>query len=150
MTKTILCILALGLSFTTTHADTFGSGSNAFTIDFVTIGNPGNADDAEVGAGAVSYIDSIGVTEVPADWITKATNLGLANVSAGPWMGLQPASDLTWYEAAPFVNSDLTIPVASATALTTAYWKGGLSGAPSTWAASNGSTQSNRATGWRP
>ncbi|MDB6175344.1 MAG: hypothetical protein JWL59_4655 [Chthoniobacteraceae bacterium] len=31
----------------------------------------------------------------------------------------------------------------SATALSTAYWKGGLSGAPSTWAASNGSTQSN-------
>ncbi|RYD80378.1 MAG: hypothetical protein EOP84_12055, partial [Verrucomicrobiaceae bacterium] len=39
--------------------------------------------------------------------------------------------------------SDLTIPVTSATTLSTAYWKGGLSGAPSTWAASDGSTQSN-------
>ncbi|MES2570815.1 MAG: hypothetical protein V4710_12285, partial [Verrucomicrobiota bacterium] len=39
--------------------------------------------------------------------------------------------------------TDLTIPVMSATTLSTAYWKGGLSGASSTWAASNGSTQSN-------
>jgi hypothetical protein len=104
MKKTILCALALGLSFTTLHADTFGSGVNAFTIGFAAIGNPGNAGDPGVGAGAVSYVYSIGVTEVPADWITKATNLGLANVSAGPWIGQQPATELTWYEAAAFVN----------------------------------------------
>src|SRR4029078_1219061 len=38
--------------------------------------------------------------------------------------------------------TDLTIAVTSATALTTAFWKGGLSGANNVWAASNGSTQS--------
>ncbi len=35
----------LALTAATVHADTFGSGGNAFTIDFVTIGNPGNAND---------------------------------------------------------------------------------------------------------
>jgi len=37
MRKTILCAFALGLSFTATHADTFGSRGNAFTVDFVNI-----------------------------------------------------------------------------------------------------------------
>ena len=39
--------------------------------------------------------------------------------------------------------TDLQVGVTSATALTSAYWTGGLSGANSTWAASNGSTASN-------
>lgn len=39
--------------------------------------------------------------------------------------------------------TDLTVPITSATALTTAYWKGGLTGATNVWAASNGNTQSN-------
>ena len=33
------------LAATPTKADTFGSGANMFEIEFVTIGNPGNADD---------------------------------------------------------------------------------------------------------
>ena len=37
---------ALLLAFTTAlHADTFGTGPNTFTIDFVTVGDPGNAND---------------------------------------------------------------------------------------------------------
>lgn len=39
--------------------------------------------------------------------------------------------------------TDLQIGVTSATELTTAYWRGGLSGATTTWTASNGSTASN-------
>jgi autotransporter-associated beta strand protein len=40
--------------------------------------------------------------------------------------------------------TDLTVSVTGGvTPLTTAYWKGGLTGATSVWAASNGSTQSN-------
>ena len=35
----------LALIVTSAHADTFGSGGNAFTIDFVNIGNLGNVDD---------------------------------------------------------------------------------------------------------
>ena len=77
-TQTILRagILAL-LTVTSAHADTFGSGGNAFTIDFVTIGNPGNADDAGAGGGiystpygGVAYDFNMGVTEVSQDtWI---------------------------------------------------------------------------------
>ena len=37
----------------------------------------------------------------------------------------------------------VTIPVTSRTALTTAFWQGGLSGATQVWAASNGTSQSN-------
>lgn len=39
-------LLALGAMSAPLHADTFGSGDNTITIDFVTVGNPGNGDDA--------------------------------------------------------------------------------------------------------
>ena len=62
------------------RADTFGSGTNIFTIDFVDIGNPGNGDDRGAGGGSYSepyggvpYIYRMGVTEAPQEWITKAT-----------------------------------------------------------------------------
>jgi formylglycine-generating enzyme required for sulfatase activity len=95
----------------TAHADTFGSGANAFTIDLVTVGNPGNANDGPAGGGlyfspygAVSYAWRMGVTEVAQEWINKAKNLGLTNVGSGAWTGTQPAANVTWYEAAAFVN----------------------------------------------
>jgi hypothetical protein len=101
----------LALTITSAHADTFGSGGNAFTIDFVNIGNAGNANDAGAGGGiystpygGVSYDYRMGVVEVSQDWITKATNLGMTNVTAGAWTGSQPAAFMTWYEAAAFVN----------------------------------------------
>ena len=41
--KTNAALLAAAFLITPhVHADSFGSGGNAFTIDFVTIGNPGN------------------------------------------------------------------------------------------------------------
>ena len=40
----VSAVLALALP-SNVHADTFGSGANSFNIDFVTIGNPGNAND---------------------------------------------------------------------------------------------------------
>ena len=44
--------LALGMMATgNAQADTFGSGANAFTIDFVDVGNAGNANDAGAGGG---------------------------------------------------------------------------------------------------
>jgi hypothetical protein len=112
MKTPILCTaLLLTLTVTTVHADTFGSGGNAFTIDFVTIGNPGNGNDAGAGGGlysspygGVSYGYNMGVTEVSQDMITKATNLGMTSVTAGAWTGSQPAAFMTWYEAAAFVN----------------------------------------------
>ena len=112
LTKITLAALCFaGFGVTSAHADAFGSGGNTFTIDFVNIGNAGNANDAGAGGGiysspygGVSYAYRIGVTEVPQDWITKATNLGVTNVTAGAWSVIQPAANMTWYEAAAFVN----------------------------------------------
>ena len=93
------------------HADTFGSGGNAFAIDFVNIGNAGNTDDLGAGGGlysspygGVSYGYRMGTHEISQDAITKATASGLANVTAGPWAGSQPAAYMTWFEATRFVN----------------------------------------------
>lgn len=101
----VICVFGLlvGPSTPRLAADTFGSGVDAFSIEFVNIGNAGNANDVNSTWGGVPYNYRIGVTEVPQDWIDKATNLGLANVSGDWWTGNQPAG-LTWYEAAAFVN----------------------------------------------
>jgi len=106
--------LVLGLALAVQselRADLFGSGANTFTIDFVTVANAGNTDDAGAGGGfysspygGVPYTYHIGVYEISQDQITKATNAGMTNVSAGAWSGSQPAGNMTWYEAAAFVN----------------------------------------------
>jgi formylglycine-generating enzyme required for sulfatase activity len=88
---------------------TFGSGANAFTMDFVTIGNPGNAGDY-TGFGSVSYTYNIGKYEVSRDMITKANsegNLGITLLDMSNFGGNganKPAAGITWYEAARFVN----------------------------------------------
>ena len=104
--------LALGMMTNgTALADTFGTGANIFTIDFVNVGNAGNADDAGAGGGnysspygGVAYDFRIGTYEISQDAITKATASGMTNVTAGAWTGSQPAANMTWYEAAAFVN----------------------------------------------
>ena len=92
-------------------ADTFGSGANTFAIDFVNIGNPGNAPDVGAGGGiysspygGVSYTYRMGTYEISQAQIEKATASGLANVTAGAWSGNQPAANMTWFEMAAFVN----------------------------------------------
>jgi formylglycine-generating enzyme required for sulfatase activity len=86
------------------QADTFGGGTtNEFTIDFVAIGNTGNAADTTT-YGAVPYEYRTGKNEISQLQITKATQIGMANVSAGAWTESQPAANITWYEAAAFVN----------------------------------------------
>lgn len=103
----VLCALTV----TSARADTFGTGPNAFTIDFVNIGNAGNADDAGAGGGlysspygGVSYGYRMGTYEISQDQITKATAGGLASVTAGAHTGNEPAANMTWFEAAAFVN----------------------------------------------
>jgi len=80
--------------------DVFGSGTNAFTIEFVAIGNPGNAVDVYpapgAGYGAVSYDYRMGTREISQNQIDKATLAGLANVAAGAWTGSQPAANINW------------------------------------------------------
>jgi hypothetical protein len=90
---------------------TFGSGANQFTMDFVTIGNPGNAADTTGlpnPAGAVGYTYDIGKFEVSEDMITKynaifgtSNNLVITKDTRGT---NKPATSITWNEAARFVN----------------------------------------------
>src|SRR5262245_15641814 len=95
-----VCVFAPAAS-----ADTFGTGASSFTIDFVPIGNPGNPPDVNPNpAGAVPYSYRIGKYEVPEDAINKVNalaNLGITIDSRGPD---KPATSITWYEAAQFVN----------------------------------------------
>lgn len=102
---------ALALLILPARADTFGVGTNTFTIEFAEVGNAGNGDDLGAGGGSysqpfggVAYLFRIGVTEVPQDWITKATRVGMTNVTADAWSGNLPAANITWYEGAAFVN----------------------------------------------
>lgn len=85
------------------QSDTFGSGPNTFDINFVNIGNAGNAADTTT-YGAVPYQYRVGTYEITQDAITKATASGMSNVTAETWSGNQPAANISWYEAAAFVN----------------------------------------------
>ncbi|TWT88713.1 Formylglycine-generating sulfatase enzyme [Pseudobythopirellula maris] len=94
------------------RADTFGSGENAFSIPMVTVGDPGNAPDttgAPNPVGAVGYTYRIGKYEVPEEAVRKANalselageQLGITLDERGPQ---KPATGLSWFEAARFVN----------------------------------------------
>ena len=85
------------------QADTFGSGTNSFAINFVQISNTNNGADT-TGYGAVPYEYRMGVNEISQEAITKATASGMTNVTAGAWTGSRPAANISWYEAAAFVN----------------------------------------------
>ena len=85
------------------QADIFGTSGNEFTIGFVSVGNTGNAADTTT-YGAVPYEYRASTHEISQNDITKATASGMANVTAGAWTGNQPAANISWYEAAAFVN----------------------------------------------
>jgi hypothetical protein len=55
------------------RADVFGSGSNQFGIDFVTIGNPGNTNDT-TGYGSVGYVYRIAKYELTASQYVSFLN----------------------------------------------------------------------------
>ena len=52
----------------------------------------------------MGYNYRISTTEISLDLIAKATASGLAGVNAGGWSPTRPASQVTWFEAAKFVN----------------------------------------------
>jgi len=102
-------LVAVGLiGSASVYADTFGSGANQFTIDFTTIGNPGNAADPLTGYGSVGYNYRIATYETSINQILSATSNGLVGVSAGSqywntnWN--TPAFGISWLQAAAFVN----------------------------------------------
>jgi len=112
--RKLLC-LAVGLASLSTICsaqtitETFGSGANAFTMDFVTIGNPGNAADTTGSpnpAGSVSYIYNIGKYEVSRGQIDKANLAGGLGITYSSYSSTanKPATGIDWHEAAGFVN----------------------------------------------
>jgi formylglycine-generating enzyme required for sulfatase activity len=108
-----LIALLLTVHFCTASADralgdTFGSGANTFDIEFVTIGNPGNAaDDINANpdfAGSVPYVYRMGKFEISEQMIAKANaegGLGISKDTRGPD---KPGTPVNWNEAARFVN----------------------------------------------
>jgi hypothetical protein len=103
--------LALGMTTNgTARADTFGSGGNAFTIDFVNVGNPGNANDSGTTGsyfsafGGVAYDFRMGTYEVSEDMITKANAVGSLGITKDTRGVDKPATSVSWNEAARFVN----------------------------------------------
>ena len=93
------------------RADSFGNGGNAFTLEFVNIGNAGNTDDLGAGGGSYSspyggvpYAYRMGTFEISQDAITKATASGVLNLGGGAWSATQSAASMTWFQAAAFVN----------------------------------------------
>jgi hypothetical protein len=96
-----------------TLTETFGSGANAFTMDFVTIGNPGNVADTTGSpnpAGSVAYIYNIGKYEVSRNMIDKANLAGSLGITLRDMTNYggndanKPATGISWQEAAKFVN----------------------------------------------
>ena len=113
LTKFAAASAVLAVFSSTGRGDLFGSGENAFAIKFVKIGEPGNPADTTGDpnpAGAVPYTYRIGKYEISEDMIDKANTitaaegnpLGITHGGRGP---NKPATRVSWFEAAKFVNS---------------------------------------------
>jgi formylglycine-generating enzyme required for sulfatase activity len=108
----LLSLLALGYQSASavTVIENFGTGANAFTMEFVTIGNPGNAADTTGSpnpAGSVAYTYNLGKYEVSMDMITKANAAGSLGITMSIYDGNGvnvPATGMSWYAAATYVN----------------------------------------------
>jgi len=112
-TRVALALIVAGTAYAPSQAGvvSFGSGGNQFNMDFVTIGNAGNAADTTGSpnpAGAVGYEYGIGKFEVSEDMITKYNaNFGTANnlvITQNTRGTAKPATSVSWNEAARFVN----------------------------------------------
>jgi len=103
----VVCVLTVSAA----SADSFGTGTNQFTIDFVTIS--GNTNPTS-GLGIVNNDYRIGVYEITNDqWEKFNASLphpvlgdpASAYDNAPSWTGTSiPTNQVSWYEAAQFVN----------------------------------------------
>ena len=92
MKKTTLLLLSIS---TVANADQIGS----IAIPFADIGNAGNANDQPTGLyGSVSYDYRMSITEISQAMVSAA------EITAGSWLGDQPATSINWYQAAGFAN----------------------------------------------
>ncbi len=102
-----ICFASICTSAAQAQTDSFGSGANAFDIDFVTIGNPNNPDDTTGSPNPAGQVDTtyrIGQFEISEDMINKAnaqSSLGITHDNRG---ANKPATSISWFEAAQFVN----------------------------------------------
>lgn len=87
--------------------DRFGSGANAFQIDFVYIGDPTNAPTVDymgMTVGRVDYPYRISKYEISEDQVRKATLAGQLPISVSNLGTNKPVTLITQWEAAHFVN----------------------------------------------
>ena len=106
-----LTLLALGYqtASATSLLETFGTGANEFTMEFVTIGNPNNAADTTGSpnpAGSVAYTYNLGKYEVSRGQIDKANSAGSLGITYTSYSSTvnKPGTGISWYEAATYVN----------------------------------------------
>jgi hypothetical protein len=111
MSRSALFLLVLATGTLTrapvASADAFGSGVNAFQIDFVPIGDPNNVADTTGSpnpAGSVPYSYRIGKFEISEQMIDKANALGGLGITKDTRGPDKPVTSVTWFEAAQFVN----------------------------------------------
>ena len=93
-----------------TITETFGTGTNQFSIEFVQVGDVGNPNGGLAGRGAVGYSYNIGKYEISREMVLKANSdagigITLQDLTVyGGNGGKRPASGINWFEAARFVN----------------------------------------------
>ncbi len=116
----LLAVVAVCACAVTASADTFGTGANQFTIDFVPIaGDAGDLGSWPAGSnytftGVDRSAYRMGTFEITNDQWTKFTNSLGVPVTGDPsyaynndpyWTGTNvPTNNVSWYEAAQFVN----------------------------------------------
>lgn len=85
--------------------DSFGSGTNAFSIVFLRVGDPGNGNSGPPNnAGAVGYEYRIGKYETSEDQVNKANVLGGLKIALSARGPNKPATMMKLVERARFVN----------------------------------------------
>ncbi len=102
-----LLVAAMALGGAAAQADDFGSGANSFSINFVTIGSPGNPADTTGSpnpAGSVPYVYRIGKYEISEQMIDNANAIGGLGITKDVRGPDKPATSVSWFEAARFVN----------------------------------------------
>lgn len=112
--STIASLFLLTCSSRVGLAEAFGSGVNAFEIEFVMIDQPGNPPDLGGNpspVGQVDYVYEIGKYEISRAMVDAANAAGSLEISMDPMDIViggprpeMPASGISWNEAARFVN----------------------------------------------
>ncbi len=106
----VICVLMSEMWLSKTSvADSrvFGSGVNQFNMEFVSIGDPNNANDTTGTpnpAGSVGYAYNMGKFEVSEDMITKFNASQTLQITTANRGLNKPATSVSWNEAARFVN----------------------------------------------